>query len=444
MVLDQATRDSDPFGSDSAPSSDIDPYSSHPSSSRDSTFVPVAGTGDNKVYVNTSNLPKPFGASSHPQVLVSAIQDSCRFAQQVLKRPATQEEADAFAYHAAKTFRIASYGVPIGGMLASVQFMRTMSTFRFPGWSPFKEGSARTAESFGPLKGQLARYAWHSSRLTAYLLLGTTLGQIFFGSYAVSVSLAGRVMDPRLKQFTERLKQMQREGADLQKIRRGSGQDGTTTTQNETFEMRRQRRAVQGMDRGGGQGSGSSAQQHDDMSPTGGAFGSEHETLSGDTGLTTDSQLDTQQSRLRAEYHARNANSGFNTAQAESYARNDERVDDTFDLSSTTQERSSTTQATPSTSSVQGTPPRPGSTWERLRQQAGQSNNQSPSPRQLSSRLQDEQRQGSTTGDSFSFSKSDEERQLAKFEAQKEFDARLDRERQGEDFGGQSGKERKW
>jgi hypothetical protein len=37
-------------------------------------------------------------------------------------------------------------------------------------------------------------------------------------------------------------------------------------------------------------------------------------------------------------------------------------------------------------------------------------------------------------GDSYSFSNSDEERQLAKTEAQKEFDARIERERQGRDF----------
>jgi hypothetical protein len=44
-------------------------------------------------------------------------------------------------------------------------------------------------------------------------------------------------------------------------------------------------------------------------------------------------------------------------------------------------------------------------------------------------------------GDSFAFSTTEEDRQLARAEAQKKFDARVERERQGKDFN-DSG--RKW
>jgi hypothetical protein len=44
--------------------------------------------------------------------------------------------------------------------------------------------------------------------------------------------------------------------------------------------------------------------------------------------------------------------------------------------------------------------------------------------------------------DSFSFSQGEEDKQLAKTEAQKEFDARLERERSGKDFDEGSGRKR--
>ncbi|KAF2668009.1 hypothetical protein BT63DRAFT_306852 [Microthyrium microscopicum] len=69
--------------------------------------------------------------------------------------------------------------------------------------------------------------------------------------------------------------------------------------------------------------------------------------------------------------------------------------------------------------------------WERLRQKATR-NEASSSPR--------EQRNNEPQGDSFSFSSSMAEREMAKEEAQKDFDARLDRERQGQDFDDKAGK----
>jgi hypothetical protein len=57
---------------------------------------------------------------------------------------------------------------------------------------------------------------------------------------------------------------------------------------------------------------------------------------------------------------------------------------------------------------------------------------------------QKEQREGATTGDSFAFSKTEEERTYAKEEAQKEFDARVERERRGGDFSKGGGDQKRW
>jgi hypothetical protein len=82
------------------------------------------------------------------------------------------------------------------------------------------------------------------------------------------------------------------------------------------------------------------------------------------------------------------------------------------------------------------------STWDRVRRLA---NEQSQNPPSVSSqdswgrppviqRGRNDSSSASDAEDSFAFSTADEERQLAKSEAQKEFDARIERERQGGDF----------
>ena len=48
--------------------------------------------------------------------------------------------------------------------------------------------------------------------------------------------------------------------------------------------------------------------------------------------------------------------------------------------------------------------------------------------------MRQEQHEGSSSEDSFSFSSSDEEKGYAKAEAQREFDERVEKERRGGDF----------
>ncbi|KAL8975872.1 MAG: hypothetical protein Q9205_008013, partial [Flavoplaca limonia] len=83
-----------------------------------------------------------------------------------------------------------------------------------------------------------------------------------------------------------------------------------------------------------------------------------------------------------------------------------------------------------------------GNAWDRIRRQA---QNPTTGAKQKGPRwnpVRKEQQEGSTTGDSFAFSSDEEQRQLAKDEAQNEFDARVERERQGGSFDEKRGK--KW
>jgi hypothetical protein len=86
---------------------------------------------------------------------------------------------------------------------------------------------------------------------------------------------------------------------------------------------------------------------------------------------------------------------------------------------------------------------RPGeSSWDRLRRGGAPAPLQKP--QQQSRRAEPErreQREGSTLGDSYTFVEGDDERAMERQRAQQEFDARLERERQGRDFNDEN---KKW
>lgn len=173
------------------------------------------------------------------------------------------------------------------------------------------------------------------------------------------------------------------------------------------------------------------ASDYDDMSPTGGAWMDDYKQETQDTGLLTDDQLN-----ARARTEQSNADRAERAEESRVAAQAQSRVD---------QSRRNNHNSTDDNSMLGASQPAQaprssGSTWDRIRQESATSKG---SPRQSPTntpQVKNEQQEGSTLGDSFSFSSSDEERQLAKIEAQKEFDARVERERQGGDFSESGGK----
>jgi hypothetical protein len=254
-------------------------------------------------------------------------------------------------------------------------------------------------------------------RVLAYGAVGKYIGDILFGSYSMSVAAVGELSDPRLKAIVNAVRQ--------QGQRRQGGLSGPIPT------------GPVGSTQRGGAGMGKNKQQ-DDASPTGGIYGNDQDDMrQGESGKSDEPypsnwpkpgysqpQTETPKASLPIE--------GRDTQASQS--------NDFDDASPTAGQgmRADTAQQS-------------GSAWERIRRgskSGGQSggsswptNNQEASPQsresawaKLQNNTQPEQRQGLTTGDSFAFSKSDEERSLAKDEAQKEFDARVERERRGGDF----------
>jgi hypothetical protein len=377
MVLEESSQFSDP------PPSDDDPYvgDRDPTilSSRDPSSIRIT-TGASHVYVNLSNLPRPLIIAStieeHRKALAKVVEKSCQQAAQILGRPVKQEEADALAFHSAKAVRIASYGTPIGMVLATGMAYKGMSKFRFPGYTP---GEKFNPDKFPPISGLVtgrrARLLWHFFRFNFYWLAGGVVGSLFFGSYALTVGTAGRAMDPRLKEVMESLKDNnKRTGLP------GNRQVDTTAgpRPGESMEMARQRQNVQQQQQQP-MVSNVARQGDDDMSPAGGTFESGFFGGGSDAGMLNDDQARREREKSERQKIAE-------------------------------RRRGDSDGPTPAAAG------KPGSAWERVRQQAASGSNAKP------------------TGPDSTSSFDEEEKQSARVEAQKEFDDRIERERAGRDF----------
>jgi len=409
MVLETSStsNSSDPFA-DSAPSSDSDPYSeSQPS-------------GSSSYQIDKTKFPKPFPIIGpligyNDQLFSKVLTAKLQKATDTLGRPLSQDEATAFAFWTAKEISIFSYGIPLGIAAGWWRCYNSRETFRFPFYQPNLEKFQ--PDTFPPrlglLKGMRAVLAWHGLRAGVYGLAGIFAGQVLFGSYSASVVTVGELSDKRLKPFIDAVRsQARQKGGSLP----GVGME---------------RRPAERAPPSSGRPAGPIA---DDASPTGGSFWEENtagspESVGGFTGADT-------QAGGRPRPPARPAPAQIRSREAE------DPPFDAWDDSSPTGGQGM----------AQSTAPQ-GSAWDRLRRgekptPIPQKSGGKPPPSQSQwsrrqSETQREQTEGSTTG-SFAFSKTEEERNYAKEEAQKEFDARVERERRGGDFSQGGGDQRRW
>ncbi|KAF2804777.1 uncharacterized protein BDZ99DRAFT_502240 [Mytilinidion resinicola] len=391
MVLQDATGppnngslSDDPFPSDGG-----DPYSTASSSASSVDF---------------SNLPRPVpiigGLVGYSNRRIQAnTKQALREAEKVMKRPMTYEEATALSYIWAKKSSIASYGAALGAGGALYQAYRTRTAFRYPFWTP-------NPEKFNPnefffVKGTLARRLFHTTRVIPYFILGRIVGSFFGESWGTFYAITQTKTDAALKEFHEAMVQRasQVRGPPRQSAPGQSSPDGSAWPKQPSRPTHIPTPAQK------------NTTNDDDMSPTAGndAWSNSFDSSS-DLSDTSAGQSPTPDTAYGKEAYNRPTR-----APERSTAR-----DETSPSSSgmfpgeTEQEKAST-----------------GSSWERIRRSSA---SQASSPPQKSRPLQETQREGSTLGDSFSFSSTDEERQLAKAEAQREFDARVERERKGDDF----------
>ncbi|KAF2495807.1 hypothetical protein BU16DRAFT_617345 [Lophium mytilinum] len=394
MVLQDATGPpnngslvDDPFPSDGG-----DPYSTASASTSSVDF---------------SSLPRPvpiFGGfvGYSNRRIQAQTQEAVKQAERVMNRPMTYEEATALSYIWAKKMSIASYGAALGASGAIYQAYRTRATFRYPFWTP-------NPEKFNPnefffVKGALARRLFHTTRVIPYFILGRIVGGFFGESwgtfYAITQTRADAVLQPLQEAMVQRASQARgppRQPAPGQ----SSPEDGRAWPKQPSRPTQLPTPAQK------------STANDDDMSPTAG-----NDTWS--NSFDSSSDLSDTSARQPRTPNAAPGNEAFDRpakAPDRTVSRDEASPSSGMFPGEAEQEKAST-----------------GSSWERIRRSSA---SQTSSPPPTSRPLQETQRQGSTLGDSFSFSSTDEERQLAKTEAQREFDARVERERRGDDFADQ-------
>ncbi|KAI4197990.1 MAG: hypothetical protein LQ350_005576 [Teloschistes chrysophthalmus] len=394
-----------------------DPYDSNPTTN---------STESLKSEIERSQAPRPvpifgplFGFTSSYRAKLFA--DRLAQFREATGHDAAGQERQALLFHQSKAIRYLSYGVPVGNLLGLYRAWQTRETYRIPFY-----GSAKSPDGWFDgervrimgrtlLQGNLARNSVHAFRASiycSYVYLGVG---IFMASVAAAISTVGEATDPRLKDYRDAMIKRSRQRS---KPKDPTGQGDTSMTDLWT----RHRRGIGAKDTG--------TVDHD-ASPSAGTddfFGADAERLSdSNTGIMSDVQMRTQERRQQASPEKSPTENRATTFQMDKVARQPDSFDDNADDASPT--------AQSNTSGSQS-----GSAWDRIRKQAQTGSAGTGRRGQRWDALQKEQQQGSTTGDSYTFSSTDQDRELAKSEAQDDFDARVEKERHGGSFDDRKGK----
>ena len=396
MVLDEASPSAtDTFAAEDPGSSDVDPYASAPydtSSSDPKRPAQLPPSVNLREYARPIPiLGRVLGYSDSRLKMVVELDGAA--ISRILQRPLTLPEWEATTFHMAKMQSYASYGWPIGIAIGSWRAYRTMDSWRFPFFKPDLERVGHRFDSFGTLKGQSARQAWQVMRFTSHSVFWGLNSKLICTVYAISVAWTGQRMDQRLSEFWNTLQALPVEEA----RRRREGMAGRAPSNQENRRTQTQRPPDERISQGG---QGAWQRQRD---------------------AAARRQTATPAGNDRSESTQAPLSSDFD-------------FDDASPTAKDFQEEASASQET---------------AWDRLRRGGGAASTSAQQPPGSKQSQGDAwarargQGRGTTSkgqgdGDSFSFSSSDEDRQLARDEAQQEFDRRIDRERQGKNFGGSS------
>jgi hypothetical protein len=427
MVLDDASHVGSEVFSDDAPDSDSDPYSS-------------SGPLNSALVLDTTKFPQPFPILGpmfgyNGQLLSKLVHERIDAAVKMLERPTTEDEATAIAYWTAKQIAVTSWGAPLGIAAGTWRAYQTADTFRFPFYKPEPDTfralawpSARTTLLSGPR----AVAAWHATRLLAYGFMGSFFGRILLTSYGMSVSTVGEITDPRLKNYVEAVRKVAQSARgrlpnESQKPGKVGGvqeKDATTIWKDRIRER--------------GDNTNSDIEEYGDTKSSGSPAIVEDAVMPDPNTKTPE-----RGARPSGETYPKKINAGASQMEKEAQS-----FDDSFDEASPTGGRG-----------MEDTIAAGGSAWDRIRRQAsgqptGNQGSNWPAGQAQQARHPDQRawrrdsqrhpRQGPATGDSISYSKSEEEIQWARDEAQKEFDARVEQERRGGDFSSDNGDQKRW
>ena len=358
--------------------------------------------------------------------------------ESTLQRPATQGEAEAFALSAQKFHETYRYRNFFAWTLAAGAAYRSRSNFRFPFYTPKDQTrfDSFPSKTLPMLKGSGAKLCWHlAARFPAYLIGAYWTFSPLFNAIGGVTSLLLLRQDSRsaggIKETTEKLTQKERE-------RQASLQ--TRVGQSERDSPRRYpQQVLDPITKDDPQ----EEPRYSDMDENQRAF-------------QTSEQLSQAYPSNEPERRPRDQLQIASTPSSSSPGPNRNRRPESAYSSS---EPAFHDDSSPSGAQVlkpTGSYQESGSAWDRVRSTSVGSDQASPwdsdqatkpqyqkkaQQRSYWGRSGRSQDENETTGDSFSFSKSTEEKELAKEQAQREFDSMVEAERRGQDGnkGGGSG-----
>ena len=378
-----------------------------------------------------------YGGPGRRKVAGTFVTDSIRAAEDLVGRPLSQIEAEGFALHASRRtlYSTASTISAIGIGCGLSVFNRHLMKFPFRKPQPLERYNNFPNKWLPVLTGNYARIMWHITRVNLYIGLCFLLLSPLYSSMGDSAMMVGLYRDQRTqevaKSMAEALKKSQ---GMIRRMRSNKAQaaGGPPPTANDAPEEDSFHQSSEG---GAANDYGNARDFSGDTAYTDGTT---------DTGLLGDSQMRTREREQRSP-------SSFtgNPAFRRKPVRQPERdVDSTSDSDYIFDDASPTAGNDPDMA-TRGSSERGGSAWERVRRGADDGGTQTgvnpPGTRQAKQgpKARELQQKGArdeyeSRGDSFSFSRTDEDKQLAKEQAQRDFDQMLEDERKGS-AGGEGG-----
>jgi hypothetical protein len=315
-------------------------------------------------------------------------------ARAAVNRPLTKAETDAFAESHAKGLIIRSYGgLPIL-LTAAIPAWASRNTFKFP----FLKGRSNFSPDHFPsrkyawLEGQRARIVWHSVRLNLYFAVSYIAWGAFLGMVGTASALNEARADKRLRQYQEGMKAViSGRPAPLPNYEAEGGYNDQPQEATDDWTT------------GDNQASSQANSQ----------------TTAAAQPYRPQWQQQPQRSQPRWQ-SMRTQTEAAPGQEQQAFDDDPSLFDDGSPVAPTHR------QDQPRT-----TGPTSGSAWDRIRQQSASQSQESGNRGTWGRNRQ--QPAPSQERNEYSYSKSDEEKSLAKEQAQKEFDDMLERERRGEE-----------
>ena len=341
--------------------------------------------------------------------------DMIRACENITGRRVTQEEAEGITFYGSRRImtmyagQISAIGLGVG----SAYWGRKDMKFPFMKPKPLERYDSFPMRVMPILKGQAARYMWHITRGNVYIVLWLFLTNPFFRSIADTRMTVGLYADRRTHGLTQAIK------GKFDRLRSNRASEAAAIFQ--SGQAQQQKTLPQ---------DGASPAAFDDSQSYGGQsdYAGDETFTDGntDTGLISETAMQGQQPQQSSPNSWSRAQSRGSRGSSQQMGQQDKSSSSFFfdDASPTAGNDPEMGTSRPLSKQQSG------SAWARLRRGDvdGQSGSSQSAPNDRSS-YSNQSPDFETRSDSFSFSKGEEERRLAKNQAQKDFDTMLDRER---------------